>query len=381
MIRASCLESFLRRSSDRSRSLAKILAAALVASLSLVTAAWGQGPALEALSPPAFPTLVEVGIYSVEILDIDPRVEVFEVEADLHASWIDPRLAFNPNSAGTEVLIYQGASAHKALEERLWWPDFEITDARGSRDRMHVEVEVYSDGSVFYRERFVAKIKQGFNLGSFPYDSHEISFSIEPFSYNASTVQFVEAGGGGSVSWEPTEWVVDAPGPAVYSGLYCSDTGASCATDADCGGDATCDAGFANATVSMTIDRVHTYYFWKFLLPMCLIVLVSAAVFWLDLVAYPSPGDRLTIAFTSVLTVVAFDFVSSGDLPKLWYTTALDRLMIVSYVCLAVNIFENIVAVALVRRNPKLVKWMDRVFRIAFPAVFLFMVFVVVVSA
>ncbi len=55
-------------------------------------------------------------------------------------------------------------------------------------------------------------------------------------------------------------------------------------------------------------------------MPLLLIVAISWAVFWMDYEDM-NLADRMSVSFTSVLTVVAFDFVSSDSLPKLSYAT------------------------------------------------------------
>ena len=351
------------------------------------TVAGAQTGSATAFSPPNANgyTDVEIGLYDVEILKIDPREETFEVEADLVAEWVDPRMAFSPNQVGTDALTFQDGAAIDALENRVWWPNFEITDARGARDRMHIDLTIYSDGSVFYRERMVVKIKQDFDLSGFPFDSHDISFRLESFSYDASLVRFAKSElGRSTVNWEPTEWTVSEPDFQVAPGLFCSDSGELCETDTDCptAGE-TCDVGFAAAGINMSIARVPDHYMWKIILPLMLIVMASFGVFWLDLAKFPDPGDRLTIAFTGVLTVVAFDFVSAGSVPKLWYTTVMDRILILAYVFLALNILENVLAVSAFSKsesNGAKAARLDKIARWAFPPTFLFLALMLLMS-
>lgn len=333
------------------------------------------------LSPPNpnGPTTVETDIYEVEILEIDAQTETFLVEADLVATWMDPRLAFNPGG-GPDHVIYQGQAAEEALKTEVWWPGFEIEDSRGGRERLHIDLRVWSDGSVLYRERFLAKIKQDFDLTDFPFDSQEISFTFKPFVYLASAVTFeLPEDPGGEREWEPTEWDATDPELQVAAGWYCSESGDLCASDADCPGEEVCAEGSARAMISMTIDRIPSFYVWKIILPLVLIVLVSSAVFWISMERFPDPGSRLTIAFTSVLTVVAFDFVSAGSMPKLWYTTTLDKILITSYFFLAMNILENVFIVFIIKRSAQTAQWVDRISRIVFPPAYLFIVFMLII--
>ena len=148
----------LRRSRPGLRQATLVAAWLLVASM-----AGAQSERV--LAPPGAdgPTVVFTDIYGVEILEVDPRAETFLVEADLVGTWTDPRLAGSPDR-----LVFQNDAALEALKTQIWWPGLELSDAKGSRDRMHIDLTGFPDGSVFYRERFLATVKQNFDLSSFP---------------------------------------------------------------------------------------------------------------------------------------------------------------------------------------------------------------------
>jgi hypothetical protein len=74
--------------------------------------------------------------------------------------------------------------------------------------------------------------------------------------------------------------------------------------------------------------------------PLVLIVLVSWSVFWMDLKLH----ERLGVAITALLTVVAFDFLTSDSLPKLSFTTRLDAFYNVSYIFVALTILISVIA-------------------------------------
>lgn len=351
-------------------------------------AATAEEPSLRSLTPPGgeAPTLVDINLFDLQVFRIEEQEEVFQVGGRLTLSWIDPRQAYDPEAAGTWRLEYQGEAALDKLQGDVWGPDLEFVNAVGSRDRMSVNLTIDSDGEIWYRERFNVLIKQDFYLGDFPYDAHTISFALEPFTYDSSRVQFVNAGDGeATAGWEPTEWVVGDPLLEVHNpvGHRCVDPGTgdaegpfegSCAPDA-CSGGTACEPffGFARATVSMDIARVASHYNGNIILPLALIVLVAGSVFWMSL-ERTHLGDRLALSFTSLLTIVAFDFVTSSSLPKLWYSTVLDRIVTTSYVFLALNIAASLLVDQLHEGGPGRRRWAERLhrhFRWAFPAVYL----------
>lgn len=342
------------------------VAVVLSAGLALAAAASADEPPPRALTPPdpGAPTPVEVSLYDVEIYRIDEREQTFEVGARLSLSWWDGRLTFDPAETGAEVQIYQGEAAAEKLDKDVWWPSFEIADSRGPRQRMHVELRIGAGGFVAYDERFNASIMQGFALDDFPFDSHGISLSIEPFTYDASAVVFVAPESGRDpISWEPTEWWISSSEVVIDDGVR--EEG----------------YGYTSATLLLTIEREAGHYLWKIVLPLVLIICVSSGVFWMDLERFPDPGDRLSVAFTAVLTVVAFDFVTADSLPKLGYTTLLDQVLILAYVFAAVNITGVVLSTALSKRRPAAAERLVTAFRWLYPPAFIVCLLVVFVLA
>src|SRR4051812_36284102 len=65
----------------------------------------------------------------------------------------------------------------------------------------------------------------------------------------------------------------------------------------------------------------------KSFLPLVLIVMMSWAVFWID----PNTSNsQISIAVTSMLTLIAYRFAVDGQLPRLPYMTRLDTFFLAS---------------------------------------------------
>ncbi len=107
----------------------------------------------------------------------------------------------------------------------------------------------------------------------------------------------------------------------------------------------------------------------NYILPLVLILLISSAVFWMDREAIHL-ADRLSVSFTSVLTVVAFDFVTSEKLPSLGYSTVMDMILTASYLFLALSILENVISMRLTGSRPAVSRALDKAFRFLFPVAY-----------
>lgn len=273
--------------------------------------------------------LVELNIN--DILSINEREETFELDAYLYAEWVDPRLRFDAAVFGSDHKVYRGEAALEALKTQIWWPELELVGGRGPRDRLHLSLLVWDDGVVEYEERFRAFIKQPYDLEEFPFDAHTIQLAVESFNYQVDEVTFADPEEGRyKLEWETNDWEI---------------LGAQAVIELPTPDD---EEPYARALFEIDIERIPTFYLTKFILPLLLIVAISWAVFWMDFDTMHL-ADRLSVSFTSVLTVVAFDFVSAGNLPRLVYPTRLDAMLIVSYLFLALTVLENVVSHSLMR--------------------------------
>jgi cadmium resistance protein CadD (predicted permease) len=104
-------------------------------------------------------------------------------------------------------------------------------------------------------------------------------------------------------------------------------------------------AGYA---VEFAAERRAQHYVLKVILPLVLIVLMSWAVFWID-ASLTAP--RVTVAITSMLTLIAYRFAVGADVPKLPYLTLLDRFILASSILVFLCFVEVVVTTTLALRN------------------------------
>ncbi|WP_420629717.1 hypothetical protein [Candidatus Leptofilum sp.] len=317
-------------------------------------------PLSNVISPPPgqFPVEVYVDLYGLNIFRIDEQEETFEIEAFLYADWFDDRLVFDPEVAGTDIKVFQGETAVEMLKTEVWWPDLEVVDSRGSRDRLHITLTIDYDGFVTYTERFHANIWQPFFFEEFPFDYHELSFTVAPFFYENTEVIFIgpedfateiEREEQLDLDWTTNEWLIESVQTSVDPGE---------------------EFDFSTSTLFIEISRLPQFYISNVIIPLVLIVAISWAVFWMDF-GNMHLADRLSVSFTSVLTVVAFDFVTASNLPRLPYQTVLDRAITFSYIILTLSVLENVLAYLQYKKNEAEIQRIDRVARWLFPLVYL----------
>jgi hypothetical protein len=295
------------------------------------------------------PAQVSVGIWIVDISNIDSAQQSFTADIAVVLRWKDARLAHT----GTGL-------AHYALDQ-IWTPRVGIANETSSVVRKFPEAaEVEPDGTVLYRQRYVGSFTQPLRLQSFPFDRQDFGIQFVAIRYQPNEVAFV-----------PDEnWIRD--GVPQAAGISPSLTLA----------DWTVERWDANASVyaltprmqysgyafEFTARRNVEYYILKVILPLVLIVMMSWSVFWTE---PTNSNTQFSIAVTSMLTLIAYRFAVDTQLPRLPYMTRLDVFFLVSTLLVFFSLIEVLVTTILDNnRQLARAKKLDRYCRIIVPVVF-----------
>ena len=100
--------------------------------------------------------------------------------------------------------------------------------------------------------------------------------------------------------------------------------------------------------LSMVIERKHSYYLYKVILPIVLILSVCWLVVWID----PKELEaRLTVTIVCLLSLIAYNFVIDSELPKLEYLTVLDWIILTSYIYAVIPNILSVVSFRLLKTN------------------------------
>jgi len=296
------------------------------------------------------PTQVFVGIWIVDITNIDSAQQNFTADIAVVLRWKDVRLAHT----GTGL-------AHYALDQ-IWTPRVGIANETNSVVRKFPEsAEVEPDGTVLYRQRYVGSFTQPLRLQSFPFDRQDFGIQFVAIRYQPDEVAFV-----------PDEnWIRD--GVPQAAGMSPSVTLA----------DWTVERWDAKASVytltprmqysgyvfEFTARRNVEYYILKVILPLVLIVMMSWSVFWTE---PTNSNTQFSIAVTSMLTLIAYRFAVDTQLPRLPYMTRLDVFFLISTLLVFFSLIEVLVTTVL-DNNDQLAraKKLDRYCRVIVPIIFI----------
>ena len=103
-------------------------------------------------------------------------------------------------------------------------------------------------------------------------------------------------------------------------------------------------------SIVLDLDRKSSYYVFKIILPIVLILIVCWSSIWIRPKEIES---KLTITIVFLLSLIAYNFVIDSDLPKLEYLTIMDYIILISYVYAAIPNFLGIYTFNIFSKNKK----------------------------
>jgi hypothetical protein len=321
----------------------------LVRSIQLASSA-EMPPLIDRPNADSGPTEISVGMWVVDINSIESAQQTFTAEIAVVLRWKDPRLAHTGNG----VVRYP--------REQIWHPRVGIVNETNSVSRkMPDSVEVEPDGTVTYRQLYVGAFAQPLRLQSFPFDRQTFRVQLVAVRYQSNEVMFVpdqvwirdglKEAGGISPSVTLPDWTIEKweLKPLVYALAPRHQ--------------------YSSYAFEFTASRNVRYYILKVILPLVLIVMMSWSVFWIDPV---HSNSQISIAVTSMLTLIAYRFAVDSQLPRLPYMTRLDAFILTSTLLVFFSLIEVLITTILeTSRRTGRAKRIDRYCRAIFPAMFL----------
>ncbi|MBC8008858.1 MAG: hypothetical protein H7067_02020 [Burkholderiales bacterium] len=257
------------------------------------------------------PSKVELGVYILDITDIDEPGGMFTLHVLLSVHWEDPAQAHEGKSAK----VFR---EDIALEEvnTIWRPMVEFNRTTAPAELHHSLLRIYPSGRVEFERQLTVQIATQLNLRKLPFDTQQLKLELESFQYLADAVELVLPGENLRIAkqislpqWQPGKLTGHvAP---QYREEY--------------------DETYSRATVTLEVKRHTQFYIWQMIVPLCIVLGMAFAVFFLppkDL------SDRMSVIIASLLTVVALSYSLHSGLPKISYLTVIDWFFVLAYVFL-----------------------------------------------
>lgn len=285
------------------------------------------------------PTKVTIGMHLVDLMGIDDISQTLSGDFAVVLNWTDPRLS---HLEGCEVPL-----------QTIWEPGITIMNSGRKFPSLPEEAEIGPGGSVRYIQRYGGTFATYHNLREFPFDKQSFRIWLLPFESPEEDVvlSIDERATGRRELLNISNWTIDGVNSTVDR-TYLE----------------TFDRYHSRYTFEIHADRITAYYIWKVLLPLCLIVAMSWAVFWINPAQF---GPQIGLSATAMLTLIAFLFATSNMLPALGYFTVLDFFIGGATILVFLAMLQSLITSFLVSNDkvePALL--MDRVSRVLFPLVF-----------
>jgi len=277
---------------------------------------FGATPAesTEMSRPANGPLKVYVTIFIIDVDEISGASQSFDANIHLQCRWRDERLAHK----GPKSIV-------RAVDE-IWNPEIQVINQQKIWLTLPRIVKISPEGEVLYHQRAWGSFSQPLKLKDFPFDRQEFSIQLATIDYTPDEIEFVqdkndESGMAQDLSvadWEITGYSAE-PRP------YKPSPGTSPM------------AGFA---FSFEAERKVGYFIIKVIIPLILIVAMSWVVFWIDPI---ESGTQISVAITTMLTLIAYRFAIDTDLPKVSYLTRMDFFILISTVLVYASLIEVVV--------------------------------------
>ena len=288
------------------------------------------------------PTEVKVSVYIIDMDEVDTAAQSFNANIYLRLSWRDPRLAHG----GSDEIV-------RGLHE-VWNPRIQILNQQKIWPTFPEIVEISPQGQVVYRQRFWGGFSQPLELVDFPFDKQAFQFIFVSVGYSPQEVELIpdiDARTGLSEKFSLADWSIldwQAGTFEIVPNVKREKV-----------------AGY-----HLTIEgqREYGYFIAKIIIPLCLIVMMSWVVFWID----PNEsGTQISVAITAMLTLIAYRFAVGTYLPKVSYLTRLDYFILGATFLVFASLIEVVVTSTYAKiGNIDRARAIDRWARVLFPLVF-----------
>ncbi len=273
--------------------------------------------------PVGTPTKVRLEVFVIDVDEINSSDQNFTANVAIKATWKDAGLA----REGTPARL-------KPLDE-VWNPGLQILNQQLIWGTMPKKVKIKSDGTVTYTQRFFGKFSNPLNLRSFPFDHQKLSVRVVATLLTHDEIKFVDSdkkslsGISEKLSvpdWKVVHWSAKPKAwELVRGGLS--------------------RPGFEFQFVA---QRHVSYFILKVFIPLIMIVMMSWVVFWLE----PSQaGTQISVAVTSMLTLIAYRFLLGTLLPPVSYMTRMDYFILGSTALVFAAFIESVITVRLAAGN------------------------------
>lgn len=281
----------------------------------------GEAQALD-LPEGGRPVEVRISFHLLDVHRVDDEAQTFEFSGTLTLVWKDSRQAFDPAIEGVAEKFYNGDFQFNEISP-AWYPQVGLANASGAPESQGVLLRVKPDGTSTLIQPIHAVARSRMKLRRYPFDRQKLEAVFAVLGFDSGSVTLVPdpaAATGDRSRIEVPQWDLTGVSamartvPAPHAG----ETGSSSAF-----------------VLALDVRRQSFFMVRLVILPLFMIVVLSWSVFWMD---RSSLGDRMSVSFVGLLTVVAYQIMVSGIMPNIAYITFMNAFLGFSFLIMCATI-------------------------------------------
>ena len=259
---------------------------------------------------PGTAEVVTVGAYMVNIYGIDFRSDTCCITAYVWFKWTgetDP----------TTTLEFANA----------------VEDWQLKTTAIYTKPKTLPDGTKYQEMRVNGRFFQPYDLRQYPLDSQQIALYLEDSRRTVNEAVYLAdtKNAGVDASMKIPGWTVSGLTSQTFIHDYQTDFGDSSAGPLS--------TQFTSLVYSVEIERDISYFYWKLLFPLVIVLLTN----WLALLLRPHWIDlRTGMPATALLTLVFLQVAYSSGLPETAYLVLMDKIYVLAYAMIIVTLLQII---------------------------------------
>ena len=295
--------------------------------------------------PPGVVTEVGVGIYFLDLFDINEVDQTFRGDVLVAMQWTDSRLA-DPTRGEARAFC-------TVPSEQFWKPTLEFMGVRAVEEHHMDMTFIDAKGTVTHVRRQLLTFSSPMDLVQFPFDRQLLSIELRSIIASTEEVQLkvLEELSGVVESTTVSGWELSVPEAEARNGFA-----------------ELRQTEYSSYFWQIECKRQCGFWLRKLIIPLALIVFMSWAIFWI----HPTQiAPQMGIGATSMLTLIAYQFALVGFLPPISYLTLADEFILWSLILVFLATMEAVATAALVNYgNESLALRIDSLCRVVFPLAF-----------
>jgi len=259
--------------------------------------------------PPASAQIVKIGFYPVSVHQLDVANSTYYIDTYVWLRWkgeIDP--------TKTIEFVNMVEDWARQLSYLLPTPKRE------------------ADGSFYQIMRLEGRFNQPFSLSDYPLDQQRLSIKVEDQTYGIDRLAFVidtKDSGVGDLLRIPG-WNLEGWKAETFAHDYETDFG-----------DKDTPHVYSMARFSIQISRPVSFFFWKLLLPLFMVIIAAIAAL---LIRPQLLGERAALPAAALLSAIFLQKSYSDSLPDLGYLVLMDQIYLIAYPLIILTLIRVIYA-------------------------------------